>query len=263
MGRIYQQVAAIRQDIGRPVYWSLAALGFLLPLAGWFWASNSGIADPVFLPSPQAVWESAQRWWAEGFWQDLWVSIYRVMAGFLLAVILGVPLGVMIGSFKSAEAYFQPLNDFIRYMPASAFIPLTILWVGIGEGSKIAIIFIGVFFQIVVMTADTVRRIPHSYLEAASTLGADREELLSLVIWRGSQPQLLDILRVNMGWAWTYLVVAELVAANDGLGYAILTAQRFLETDRIFAGILVIGLIGLLFDFSFRWLQRRLFPWVR
>lgn len=258
-----KQILAIRQDICRPLYWILALTGFLLPFAGWALVTASGWADPVFLPSPAAVLASAWDWLHDGLPGDFGISLYRVSAGFLLAAGLGVPLGVLIGSFKSAEAYFQPLNDFIRYMPASAFIPLTILWVGIGESAKIAIIFIGTFFQIVVMTADAVRRLPMAYLEAAYTLGADREEALKLVIWRGSLPRIWEILRVNMGWAWTYLVVAELVAANDGLGYAILTAQRFLETDRIFAGILLIGLIGLFFDLSFCWLQRRFFPWTR
>lgn len=261
MRAVFRDWLAIRKDIPRAVYVTLAVLGFVLPLAAWWLTAASGVINPVFLPSPQAVVEAAVQWLHGNLPVDIWISTYRVVAGFLLAALLGLPLGLAIGTFKVSEAFFQPLNDFIRYMPASAFIPLAILWLGIGEAPKIGIIFIGTFFQIVVMVADSVRRIPLALIESAYTLGATRGEVVSLVIWRGSLPQIVEILRVNMGWAWTYLVVAELVAANNGLGYAILEAQRFLETARIFDGILIIGAIGLLFDLLFRWLHRRLFPW--
>ncbi len=141
-------------------------------------------------------------------------------------------------------------------MPAVAFIPLVMLWIGIDEGSKIAIIFIGTFFQMVLMIAENVRLVPLAQIEAAQTMGASREELVRLVIFPSAKPAVLDTLRITMGWAWTYLVVAELVAANTGLGYSILKAQRYLQTDKIFAGILLIGLIGLVIDQAFRLLHR-------
>lgn len=252
----------LQQPIPRKVYVTLSILGFVLPLVVWELLSRSGVIDTLFLPTPSAVVQQAWEWAHSSLMQDTWASILRVTSGFLIAAFLGVPLGVFIGSFKAVEGFFQPINDFVRYMPAAAFIPLMILWVGIGEASKISIIFIGVFFQIIVMVADVVRQVPGSWLEASYTLGATRGEALRLVIWRGSLPPLINILRVNMGWAWTYLVVAELVAANKGLGYAILQAQRFMDTSTIFAGILIIGVIGLLFDLFFRQLHRRLFPWL-
>jgi len=159
------------------------------------------------------------------------------------------------------QGLLEPLTDFIRYMPAVAFIPLVMLWVGIEESSKMAIIFIGTFFQMVLMVAEDVRRVPMAQIEAAQTMGATRREVVEKVILPSAKPALLDTLRVTMGWAWTYLVVAELVAANSGLGYAILKAQRFLQTDKIFAGILLIGLIGLVTDQLFRLLHRKAFPW--
>jgi NitT/TauT family transport system permease protein len=146
-------------------------------------------------------------------------------------------------------------------MPAVAFIPLVMLWLGIGESAKISIIFIGTFFQMVLMVADNVRLVPLAQIEAALTMGATRYEMIRLVLAQSARPAILDTLRITMGWAWTYLVVAELVAANSGLGYAILRAQRFLNTDTIFAGIILIGLIGLLMAQCFRWLHRRLYPW--
>ncbi|RZI78926.1 MAG: ABC transporter permease subunit, partial [Rubrivivax sp.] len=149
-----------------------------------------------------------------------------------------------------------------RYMPAVAFVPLVMVWVGIDEGAKIAIIFIGTFFQMVLMVAEDVRRVPLPQIEAAQTMGATRIEILEKVIVPSVKPALLDTLRITMGWAWTYLVVAELVAANSGLGYAILKAQRFLQTDKIFAGILLIGLIGLVIDQVFRFAHRKAFPWL-
>jgi len=136
------------------------------------------------------------------------------------------------------------------------------LWVGIGESSKISIIFIGTFFQMVLMVAEDVRRVPITQIEAAQTMGATRGEIVSLVIFQSAKPALVDTLRITMGWAWTYLVVAEMVSANTGLGYAIIKAQRFLQTDKIFAGIILIGLIGLVMDQLFRWQHRVSFPWL-
>ena len=160
------------------------------------------------------------------------------------------------------QALLEPLTDFIRYMPAVAFIPLVMLWVGIDEGAKVAIIFVGTFFQMVLMVAEDVRRVPMAQIEAAQTMGASTREVVEKVILPSAKPALLDTLRVTMGWAWTYLVVAELVAANSGLGFAILKAQRFLQTDKIFAGILLIGLIGLAIDQLFRLAHRKAFPWL-
>jgi NitT/TauT family transport system permease protein len=142
-----------------------------------------------------------------------------------------------------------------------AFVPVVLLWAGIGEASKITIIWIGTFFQMVIMLSEDVARVPMPQIEAARTIGATDGEVLRSVLWRSALPAMADTLRVTLGWAWTYLVVAELVAANSGLGYAILKAQRFLQTDRIFVGIIVIGVIGLGTDQMLRWAHRRVFPW--
>ena len=252
----------VRGAIPRQRYWLLAALGLVLPILAW-WLGSMGATDHVFLPTPAKVWDRTVTWWTEdGLLGDIGISVYRVVAGFLLSAVFALPLGLLIGSFRAVQGLLEPLTDFIRYMPAVAFIPLVMLWVGIDESSKVAIIFIGTFFQMVLMVAEDVRRVPMAQIEAAQTMGATRTELLEKVILPSAKPALLDTLRVTMGWAWTYLVVAELVAANSGLGYAILKAQRFLQTDKIFAGILLIGLIGLLTDQAFRFAHRKAFPWV-
>lgn len=253
----------IRSHLSRRKYLVLAALGMLLPFIAWWWLASSGLMDKVFMPSPLDVLRRVYSWFMEDdLMGDAWISIYRVTAGFMLSAVIALPLGLTIGTYRPVQAMLEPLIDFIRYMPAVAFIPLVMIWVGIDEGSKIAIIFIGTFFQMVLMVAEDVRRVPLAQIEAAQTMGARRGEIVSLVILQSAKPALLDTLRITMGWAWTYLVVAELVAANSGLGYAILKAQRFLQTDKIFAGIILIGLIGLITDQLFRLVHRKAFPWL-
>jgi NitT/TauT family transport system permease protein len=244
-------------------YWLFAAVGLIAPLLAWWIVSNVGWVEKVFMPTPAAVWQRTVAWWTEDkLLQDMAISIYRVTAGWALSAVIALPLGLLIGTFRPVQALLEPLTDFIRYMPAVAFIPLVMLWVGIDESSKIAIIFIGTFFQMVLMVAEDVRRVPAAQIEAAQTMGATRGEVIQLVLLQSAKPALLDTMRITMGWAWTYLVVAELVAANSGLGYAILKAQRFLQTDKIFAGIILIGLIGLITDQLFRLAHRKAFPWL-
>jgi NitT/TauT family transport system permease protein len=253
----------VRAPISRRAYWILAITGLLAPLVGWTMLAAWGGMDSTFMPAPLDVLNKTWLWATEnGLLEDAGISTYRVVAGFSISAVLALPLGLLIGSFRSVQALLEPLTDFIRYMPAVAFIPLVMLWVGIDESAKISIIFIGTFFQMVLMVAEDVRRVPAAQVEAAQTMGANRQELLEKVIFPSAKPALLDTLRITMGWAWTYLVVAELVAANSGLGYSILRAQRFLQTDTIFAGIIIIGLIGLLTDQAFRWAHRAAFPWL-
>lgn len=254
---------AIGASISRSQYWLFAGIGLLLPLLGWAALSASGWIDPVFMPGPLQVLQRFWRWLVQDdLLGDTTISVYRVTAGFVISAVLALPIGLLIGAYRPIEALLEPLTDFIRYMPAVAFIPLVMLWLGIGESAKISIIFIGTFFQMVLMVAENVRLVPRAQIEAAQTMGATRGEIVQLVLLQSAKPAMLDTLRITMGWAWTYLVVAELVAANSGLGYAILKAQRYLKTDTIFAGIVLIGLIGLLMDQAFRWLHRRSFPWM-
>jgi NitT/TauT family transport system permease protein len=254
---------AIRQAIPRRAYAVLALAGLLIPLVAWAWLSASSGVNPVFLPGPLKVLERIRNWWTEDdLLGDTAISTLRVFLGWALSVVIAVPIGLFIGTWRSVQALLEPLTDFVRYMPAVAFVPLVMLWVGIDESAKIAIIFLGSFFQMVLMVAEDVRRVPLAQIEAAQTMGATRREVLERVIFPSAKPALLDTLRISMGCAWTYLVVAELVAANSGLGFSILKAQRFLQTDKIFAGILLIGLIGLVIDQLFRLLHRKVFPWM-
>jgi NitT/TauT family transport system permease protein len=253
----------IRGWLSQRNYWMLAAVGLAVPLAAWTLLALSGSVSRVFLPGPLDVVQRLGTWFTnDDLFSDILISSFRVVAGWALSALVALPLGLLIGNFRVMQALLEPLTDFVRYMPAVAFIPLVMLWVGIDEAAKIAIIFIGTFFQMVLMVAEDVRRVPMAQIEAAQTMGATRCEVLEKVIVPSAKPALLDTLRITMGWAWTYLVVAELVAANSGLGYAIIKAQRFLQTDKIFAGIMLIGAIGLAMDQGFRLIHRAAFPYL-
>ncbi len=252
----------IRGTLDRRTYLAIAVASFILGLALWWAVTAFGLIDPLFLPGPGAVLRRFITWLTDGdLLQDAGISIFRVLAGFLASAVMALPLGLMIGAYRPVRAFFEPLLEFARYLPAVAFVPVVLLWAGIGEASKIVVIWIGTFFQMVIMLSDDVARVPMPQIEAARTLGANGREIVLRVLARSAMPAMFDTLRVTLGLAWTYLVVAEIVAANSGLGYAIMKAQRFLQTDRIFVGIIVIGLIGLATDQLLRWLHRRLFPW--
>jgi NitT/TauT family transport system permease protein len=188
-------------------------------------------------------------------------SVGEIMSGFILASILAVPLGILMGSFKIAEAAIEPVTNFIRYLPVSALIPLLILWVGIGIEEKVTVIFIGTLFQQLILVADVSRNVSSDLLDVSYTLGANRRTVVTRVLIPATLPGVVDTLRVTLGWAWTYLVIAEFVAANKGLGYFILNSERGLFTDRIFLGIAVIGLLGLITDQLFKFLRDWLLPW--
>ena len=254
----------VRGALERRTYLAIALGSFLLMLLVWWIVTAMKLLNPLFLPGPGAVLRSFRSWAGSGaLADDIGISVYRVLAGFFLSAIIAIPLGLCIGAFRPVRAFFEPMMEFARYLPAVAFVPLVLLWFGIGESSKIALIWIGTFFQMVLMISEDATRVPLAQIEAARTLGASNGEILRLVLLRSSMPAMLDTMRLTLGFAWTYLVVAELIAANSGLGYAILRAQRFLQTDKIFIGIILIGLIGLLTDQLLRLLHKFLFPWYR
>lgn len=255
---------AVHGELPGAIIGALALAGFLIPFVAWSVLSASGWVDPVFLPTPLHVLERCRDWlMADDLMSDIMISITRVFGGFLLSAAIAVPLGILIGTYAPVRALLEPLTDFSRYLPAVAFIPLIMLWVGIDERAKVAVIFVGTFFQMVLMIADDIARVPRASIEAAKTMGASNGEVVQHVLIPAARPAMLTTLRSMMGLSWTYLVVAELVAANSGLGYSILKAQRYLQTDKIFVGILLIGLVGLLTDQAFRWLHRRCFPWTK
>jgi NitT/TauT family transport system permease protein len=252
-----------REPIPKSLYLILTVGSFAFFLVIWSILTYGGLVDPLFLPSPGRVFQAGVDLFVElGFTTDILNSVYRVMLGFVIAAIIGVPLGMFMGTYKVAEAITEPVVGFIRYMPASAFIPLFILWLGIGDIEKIAIIFVGSFFQLVLMVAVVAKNVHKDMLETAYTLGAKRFRVIRKVLLPASLPGIMDTLRIIVGWAWTYIIVAELVASASGIGYMILSSQRMLRTGNIIFGILTIGMLGLITDYFCKWLYNRLFPWV-
>jgi NitT/TauT family transport system permease protein len=262
-GATRARLLELRTEIPRRWYVG-AGVGFIaLLLAAWWVATAAGWVTPLFLPSPAAVVQEIARQAREGIlWADMGTSVYRISVGWLISTLLAVPIGILMGNFRLIEGLLEPFVDLVRYMPAVAFVPLTILWLGVGDTQKFAILFIGTFFQQVLLIMDNVKNVPRDLIQVSATFGLSKWEILRLVILPAALPGIWDTLRITLGWAWTYLVVAELVAANGGLGYRIMRAQRFLDTETIIAGILVIGVLGIMTDYAFKWSYKRLFPWM-
>lgn len=259
-----RRVRLLRTEVSPRTAWLLRALSVLVPLAAWWALSAGGAVDPVFLPSPAAVWAAGVEMAANGeLLTDLAASLGRIGLGFALALLISIPLGFAMGTLGWAQPLLEPAIGILRYLPASAFIPLLIIWLGIGEASKVALLVLGVVYFNTLMTADAVRQVPRRLLEASATLGASRTRVAWRVVFPYALPGIIDAARVNAAAAWNFVVVAELVAATSGLGYRIIRAQRFLQTDRIFAILVVIGLIGLTIDVTLRLLRSRVGRWAQ
>jgi NitT/TauT family transport system permease protein len=250
------------KPVGPGARLALGVAFFVLFFALWALATFGGYVSPTFLADPATMLREGWNLLAEhGFIEDIGVTIWRVLGGFLLAAAAGVPLGMAMGAYKPVEAFFEPFISFSRYLPASAFIPLLILWAGTGETQKLLVIFVGSFFQIVLMVAIAVGNVRRDLVEAAYTLGASDRAVVTRVLLPASAPGIAEILRLVLGWAWTYVIVAELIGASSGIGHMIMDSQALLNTGQIIFGIIVIGIIGLVSDFLFKAANRTLFSW--
>jgi NitT/TauT family transport system permease protein len=248
--------------VSTPAKVVLGLLFFVLFFAGWAWATLGGHVSKTFLADPLTMIEDGKLLITkQGFLFDIGMTIWRVVGGFVLAALVAVPIGVLMGAYKPIEAFLEPFVSFARYLPASAFIPLLILWAGIGEMQKLLVIFIGSVFQIILMVAVTVGSVRRDLVEAALTLGARDHGFLARVLIPSAAPDIFEILRLVLGWAWTYVIVAELIGSSSGIGHMIIDSQALLATGQIIFGIIVIGVIGLVSDFVFKAANRKLFPW--
>jgi NitT/TauT family transport system permease protein len=235
---------------------------FVAVVAAWHILTRGGLIDPVFLPSPASVLVSFVQLGSSGFLlTHLLPSTIRVAVAFLLSVAIAFPLGILSGQMRTMERLIQPLFGFTRYLPVASIVPLCILWFGVGDVQKIAVITIGVVFQLVLLLAYDSASVPKELIESGWTLGLKRHEILRRIVIPFAMPAIWDHLRISAGWAWSYLVLAELVAGNKGVGYFIVQSQRYLETDKVFAGILFIGILGVITDSIFKLSAKRLFRW--
>ena len=251
-----------RRPIPRRLYFKIAWASVFFCIFAWWCISYWQLFPESFFPSPIRVVATGYAMFTSGdFLTDVFASIARIGVAFLISALLAIPIGVLMSSFKSIEAILEPMIDFVRYVPVPALLPIFILWSGIGETSKFLVLFFGTFFQLVLLVMDDSDNVPRIYFDLASTLGARRAELICDILIPYMLPQIYDRLRVTLGWCWTYLVIAELIAVEKGIGHTIKEAQRFNAADQLFVCFIVLGIIGLLTDYCAKLAYRRLFPY--
>lgn len=257
----FQVGAQVEGDVFRMEYHRVQEAGGTLPAGD--------PANPIYLPAPHEVVTSFYTAFTTAperrseLWlhQSLWNSIQVIFWGFVLSSLIGVPLGILAGTYDFFSRLIEPFVEFFRYLPAPAFGALAVAILGIYQAPKIAIIFIGTFFQQVLVVSNTTRKLDPSLLEAAQTLGAKNKSLLFRVVVPGILPDLYRDMRILLGWAWTYLIVAELIGTSSGITWFITQQARYKNFDNVFAAIMIIGIIGLTTDLILAYLGRRLFPW--
>jgi NitT/TauT family transport system permease protein len=241
---------------------SLRLLPFVGLLVVWQLLSSSSGPRSLFLPPPYQVMKALVNLSAkQSFYKDVFASCFRVIVAFMASLLISIPIGVLSGRYLIISAVITPINEFLRYLPVGALVPICILAIGIGDSSKIVLIFIGTVFQLIPLVADAAGQLPEELLDVARIQGASRWDILLKVVWPWCLPFIYDHSRVAFGWAWSYLVVAELIASEFGIAHFILEQQRFLQSPQVLAGIIVIGLLGLTSDLAFRKARKYFVPW--
>ena len=244
----------------------ISVLTLFVLLAAWWAVTASGMIEPLFLPPPSAVLQKGWLLATSGYmdstlWQHLAASLRRIGLGLGFAVLTAVPVGIAIGANRIARGILDPVIEFYRPIPPLAYLPLIVIWCGIGELSKVLLIYLAIFAPIAIATATCVRTVDPAKLRAAQSLGASRAQLIRHVILPSALPDILTGVRIGLGVGWSTLVAAELIAATSGLGFMVQSAAQFLVTDVVVLGILVIALIAFAMEMGLRALQRRLVPW--
>jgi NitT/TauT family transport system permease protein len=257
-GRLFELRAPLTQG-------TAFVLGFVAPvlvLGLWCVASYGGLAPPDFLPSPtEVVRGTLQLFLEHDLWGAILISTRRIAIAFLLASAIALPLGVLMGAFDVFHRLFEPIMAPLRYMPISAFIPLLILWFGIYEKEKVAFLFLGVFVYLLPVVVSAIRAVPEELVQTALTLGASRAQVVRTVLLPAALPEICDSFRVMNAISWTYVILAEAVNPEHGLGYMVELARTHQKASWSFAGLLVIGGIGLLTDLVIRIAWGMLFRW--
>jgi taurine transport system permease protein len=244
----------------------LSVLSILGIIFVWWLVTTMGWVKPLFLPSPQAVLRKFIQIWNEGFTntpflEHVAISAARVFGAFLLACLVGIPLGIAMGMSPLVRGIFDPPIEFYRPIPPLAYLPLMIIWFGIGETSKVLLIFLSVLAPVALGARSGVKSAAIEQIHAAYSFGATRWQVMRHVILPSALPEILTAMRIGIGFGWTTLVAAEMVAATKGLGYMVLTASQFLQTSTVIMGIIVIAVIAYAFDMLMRWIERKVVPW--
>lgn len=244
--------------------WGVISIGSLILI--WWGVTYLGFIDPLFLPSPWAVLKKFGQVAVSGYldatlWQHLWASLQRIGIGLIAALFTAIPLGIAIGRNRVVQGLFDPLIEFYRPIPPLAYLPLIVIWCGIGELSKILLIYLAIFAPIVIATANGVRSVDPAKIRAAQSLGATANQLTRYVIIPAALPDILTGIRIGLGVGWSTLVAAELIAATRGLGFMVQSAAQFLVTDVVIMGILVIAIVACIMEMGLRYIQRKWVPW--
>jgi taurine transport system permease protein len=232
----------------------------------WFLVTNLGLIKPLFLPSPQAVWQQFIEYLTgvandKPLWQHFLASILRVALAFWAAFFTAVPVGIAMGMSRVARGIFDPPIEFYRPLPPLAYLPLIIIWFGIDETPKVLLIYLACFAPLALAARSGMRSAAQEQINAAYSMGASYQQVILHVILPSALPEILVGMRIAIGFGWTTLVAAEMVAANVGLGQMVLNASNFLRTDIVIMGIIVIGVVAYIFDLFMRWVERKLVPW--
>ncbi len=266
----------------------ISAVTVVILLFSWWLVTRLALIKPLFLPSPAAVIAKFEkiactRYYLEELWvflgmvrentlecagfsdstlleHTMW-SLYRVFSAFFLAVLTAVPIGISMGMNRISRGVFDPMIEFYRPIPPLAYLPLIIIWFGIDESAKIILIYLSCFAPLAINARAGVRSVSVEQIHAAYSMGASRNQVIWNVVLKAALPEILTGMRVAIAFGWTTLVAAEMVAARSGLGVMVLNASRFLATDIVFLGIMMIGIIAFIFDLFMRWIERTLVPW--
>ncbi|WP_084438380.1 ABC transporter permease subunit [Shinella sp. HZN7] len=244
----------------------ISAITIGVIIAAWGLASAYALVSPVFLPSPRQVVLALYNLIVTGFVdatlaEHVGASLYRIFGALIASILIGIPAGIAIGTSRLGRGILDPIVEFLRPLPPLAYLPLIIIWVGIGEASKITVIALSMLPSIILSTSAGVRGVSKDHVNAARSLGASRRQVLREVVLPSAVPSILTGVRIALGAGWTTLVAAELVAATSGIGFMIQSAAQFLVTDIVIAGIIVIALIAILLEYVARQIERRLVPW--
>jgi taurine transport system permease protein len=250
-----------------PARWALSALSLLAVFLAWWLITSAGLIAPLYLPGPAAVVRKLVEVARVGYmdatlWQHIEASLLRVLAALLVALVLAVPLGLALGLNRRLRALVDPLIEFYRPIPPLAYLPLIVIWFGIGEVSKVLLIFLAIFAPVVVATTAGVLAVDPIRIRVAQSLGATRLQLVRYIVLPSALPTIMTGVRIALGAGWSTLVAAELIAATRGLGFMIQSASQFLATDLVVGGILIIAIVASLIEIALRHLQQRLSPWL-
>lgn len=254
---------AFKRKLGRRPVLGLGILIWVLFFSLWQAASSFGLVSELLMPPPgQVLGKLIGLLTDTVFLNDIVDSVVRIVVSFSAACAIAIPLGILMGTFHVFESFFNPFVSAWRYLPAPSFIPILLMWFGTGEGPKLALLFIGVVFFLITIIMDHAKQVRTELIETALTLGANRRQVLRTVVVPAVLPNVVVAMRQMLAVSWTYLVIAEIVASTTGIGAMMMRARRFLHTDEIMSGIIVIGFLGLLFDMLFRLLHRWWFDYL-